>query len=366
MNNSKVDYLIKFCTDDGLEIGIRDFKNMDVSSIIEIFREIYGWEYFNSRIYNVDWYKKIQGSTNYVLLVAVITNTREIIGTYSIEKLNDYAVDTDMAAIKPKYQKRGIAKKFVKKAHFEIMKRPNFRDVLRIEGEQRANNYTIQKSAWLTGAVVHSFIPNRLTVGDKRHLDLSSPYPFKPISKKFEALFEVFIPFNQFWRKRHSIVFLLDNKDILFFYNGLRKNFRQIKKDKLILNSSFEDCICNYKIEVEDVVNGRVEVQGLINNEIIEKILLKYSQWNLIKLKIPAIEKALSSQRIALEKGFNVLGYNPGSFFGDNIYDTITFGFFPSGINLKQFETMNIYEPNASIVEHILESISKKSYQKFH
>jgi hypothetical protein len=107
-----------------------------------------------------------------------------------------------------------------------------------------------------------------------------------------------------------------------------------------------------------------VFISGYLRESFLEKILNHYQNWNVIVWNIPTTSWGLNSQLLAIESGFIVSGYNPGSYTKElELKDTILFCKFPRGIDYSQFDTMKLAKKNKPIVHRVIKTIKEESIQ---
>jgi hypothetical protein len=93
----------------------------------------------------------------------------------------------------------------------------------------------------------------------------------------------------------------------------------------------------------------------------IDTILKKYSHWNVIEWRIPTTIKGIASQKIAFENKFVISGYDPGSYKLDDghLSDTLVMCTFPNGVELSQFECVELTQKNKFIASKVINQLTK-------
>ncbi len=90
-------------------------------------------------------------------------------------------------------------------------------------------------------------------------------------------------PLGNFWKIRSKKVALLNDKEVISFYETIKSQNRKMKKDELALyenpSKQFRN---NYDVE-EDKFKGTILVSGYMNNNAITELVKKYKSWNVIE-----------------------------------------------------------------------------------
>ncbi|MFX0070953.1 MAG: hypothetical protein ACFFAO_07680 [Candidatus Hermodarchaeota archaeon] len=232
---------------------------------------------------------------------------------------------------------------------------PKNKDILRINTDARAVNIKSQQLAKNIGMIGYGFIPNYNNYSDKRSYNPSIDMPFS--TGRIESVIMYCKPLKNFWKKRQKNIFLLNNGDIFYFYEYIKRTNRMMKKDIITkMNESFES-FENYKIK-NDFYKSVLLIEGCLQEKTLIKLLKKYSKWNVIEWRIPASIKGLDSQRIGLKHGFKIVGYDPGSYLEDeHLEDTLIYCYFPNGINNSQFKFLNIFDDYKEMVNKVIKSV---------
>ena len=117
---------------DGKEIGARFAKPEDAESLIEVFRDVYQWEYLDPCVYDKNWYKEALSKETNLMLIGELIETSEIIGTVMVEKVNEYTAHSSKGLLKKKYQGQGLSREIAPRAFLYMISRPAFKSILRI------------------------------------------------------------------------------------------------------------------------------------------------------------------------------------------------------------------------------------------
>ncbi len=263
-------------------------------------------------------------------------------------------------ACKEEYQGRGLTGILGATCMKSLYQMNVFDGVLRLECDVRARAYYSQRFVEKTGSIPYGFIPNYNNYADKRSYNASKSNPFT--EGRIEPVVMYFQPFNTFWEDRVIDIFLLNNKSILQSYNLIRqKNKRKMNSDNVITkkksNKTQEGG--DHRIKL-DHYKAIVSIKGNLTEQELSEILNLYSNWNLIEWRIPTSRLGLTSQKLALDHNFRVVGYNPGSFYINNkLKDTILFAYFPKKLNSNQFENMQLTDNSKPIVKLVLNSLDE-------
>ncbi|MFX1259909.1 MAG: GNAT family N-acetyltransferase [Promethearchaeota archaeon] len=350
------EYVNLFQAKDNNTYGIREAKPEDIKSIIEIFKDIYDYNYLYPWIYDTELFKKRLNNKENLWLIGVSINTEEIISTAVIKKKNSFTVTVGKGAIKKKYQGIGIAKELASECLKISLRRPLFKNTLKIDMDVRANNIKAQKWAEKVKCVPYGFIPNYNNYADKRNFHSPKGEPF--IQGQFESVIMYIRPFTNLWKRRQNCIVMLDNEDMIFFYNNVKKYNRRMRNDNLILKNNYGIKRESFKI-TEDIYKGILTINGYLCEKSLEGLLKKYSNWNVIEWRIPATFEGLNSQQIGLNKGFKVVGYDPGSNYDDKLLiDSVLMCYFPNGVDFTQFKGLNLIEKNRSLTKRVINSLN--------
>ncbi|MFX1276738.1 MAG: hypothetical protein ACFFBP_18910 [Promethearchaeota archaeon] len=353
--SQKEKYLFTFKSKNDLEFGFRYGIPEDAGQIGEIFKDIYGWNYLYPKVYDPEQLINEINDINQTWFVVENIKSNEIVGTGVMLRKSKISVCASKTVILNKYQNYGIARVLGTQSVLSFLSDPKLQDVIRLDTDVRANNLHSQKFAEKIRCIPYGFIPNYNNYGDKRNFKASNQKSFT--SGRIESVVMYFSPIKNFWKLRDRNIVLLDNENILKFYNLIKENIRRMNKDTILLHKSSNLTFNSYSIE-EDHYKSIIIIQGYLNQQNLKDILKRYSDWNVIEWRIPTTLQGLNSQEIALKHSFKVVGYDPGSFIDKkSIHDTIVCCYFPNGVDFNQFKDINVADKNRLIVENVLESL---------
>ena len=96
-----------------------------------------------------------------------------------------------------------------------------------------------------------------------------------------------------------------------------------------------------------------------MHNIFIKMYLKKFKKWRYIDWRIPTTKEGVQSMKMALENGFNVIGYDIGSYLARDgtLYDSIFFAYFPKKVKLNPNEHLDIIKKNRPLVDKVLDSL---------
>lgn len=352
-NRNNLNILTKFTAKNGQEYQACYANENHAESIVELFKDVYHWNYLYPFVYFPEKVKAKIKKPNQIWCIATPIESDEVVGL-SVIKKNRISLHVSKVNIKKKYQGRGIGSGLGANAFTAIIGKPKFRDIKRLESDVRATNLNSQKFIEKTGSKPYGFIPNYNNYDDKRKYSPNNLEPFT--NGRIEPVIMYASRFNTFWNMRDKNITLFDNEDILFHYDVARSNNRKMKRDNLIIkiNDDFE--LDQYYIE-EDFYKSCVKFEGFICKDTLNDLLKKYNNWNVIEWKIPVNKSGLNSQKIALDNGFVVLGYDSGSILYKKLQDTLLVGKFPNGVDPSQFEQMDLTPTNKKIAERVIKAL---------
>ena len=323
-------YFQKFVCKNGDEYGLRFGNPSDAKTISSIFKEIYGYQYVNPFVYNVDLLRKeLANRDENFWFVGELIKNGEIAGVGLIEKKR-YIAHAGKAAVREKFQGLGVTTKIGAAGIITVTKMPQFKDVLRLDTEARTLEVRVQKLIQNAGAIHYGLIPAYINLGDRRHFKANDNIPFPP--KEEEAAFLYSMIFKNLWRIRDKKVYLIDNEDFIFFYDYVKHQCKQMNKDDLIIENGKKDKGYELYGVYKDPYNGIVNLYNYIHEKSIDKLLKAYRKWRIILWRIPTTQNGIHSMALALEKGFSIVGYDVG-FKNVNwkLYDSVIMAYYPNG-----------------------------------
>ncbi len=328
IDNDEDIYFQKFLAKDGSEYGLRFGNVNDAEAISSIFKEIYGYEYVNPLVYDIELLKKELKKENNFWFVGESLKTNEIAGAGLLE-VERYIAQASKAVTKKKYQGQGITSKIGAAGIITVTKMPQFKNILRLDFEIRAQEIGAQKLAQLAGALPYSLIPAYANFGDRRNFSIENNKPFPP--QREESVFLYSILCKNLWRNRDKKVFLINNEDIIFFYEYIKKIYKKMQEDILILEDGKK--AKNYELYgvSKDHYMGIVKLYGYIKQKALRSLLKTYQEWRIILWRIPTTQNGISSMYLALEKGFKIVGYDIGfNNINWTLYDSIILAYYPN------------------------------------
>jgi hypothetical protein len=351
-------YFERFFDKEGIEYGLRLGIPGDAEEISKMFIEAYEYNYIYKMVYEPSELRENLSDPNNFWLVGESIESGEIFGAGLMQKRN-VTIYIGKMVIKQKFQKKGLARELGSRGIMTCLNKSIFKDTYKLLTEVRTGEVNAQKMMDRIG-IPYAFIPEFINFGDRRHFDFTKGEPFVGGDKESAILY--FIPFERLWQYREPKIFLPNRDEILYFYNFIKsynkKTARMMKNDTIIFETSKDDVIINFEIK-EDLSIGFISLIGLINEDRLIKLLQKYAGWRIIQWEIPLSYSSTSVVELALNKGFNILGYNIGAYFdpmNQRLLDSIVLGIFPRGIN-KSFEKIKIVERAKPLVEQIINTL---------
>ncbi|MFX0038721.1 MAG: hypothetical protein ACFFCY_10645 [Promethearchaeota archaeon] len=342
-------YFQKFVANDGTEYGLRFGNANDAKAISSIFKEIYGYNYVNPLVYDIELLKKELKKENNFWFVGESLKTKEIAGA-GLLQVERYIAQASKAVTKKKYQGKGITSKIGAAGIITVIKMPQFKNILRLDFEIRGSEIGAQKLAQYAGAFPYSLIPAYANFGDRRNFNIEDNKPFPP--QREESVFLYSILFKNLWSKRDKKVFLLNNGDIIFFYEFVKKMHKKMKDDILILEDYKKDNSYELYGVSKDSYMGIVKLYGYIKKKSLNSLIRTYHDWRIILWRIPTTQNGIASMHVALNKGFRIVGYDIG-FNNINwiLYDSIILAYYPN--NHRKPLKLNCLEINKPLLKEV-------------
>ncbi len=322
-------YFQKFVAKNGDEYGLRFGTPNDAKPISMIFREIWGYKYVNPLVYELEYLKKELSNKNNFWFVGELLNTREIAGVGLIEKKR-YIAHSSKGMTKKKFQGQGVTTRIGAAGLISVMKMPQFKDVLKIDTEVRTLEVRAQKLNQNAGAIHFGLIPAYFNLGDKRTYEITNNTPFPP--KEEEAAFLYTLVFKKLWRQRENKVYLLDDEDFVFFHKHVKNQCKRMKDDDLVTEKGKKDQGYELYGVSKDYYNGLVQLYGSIKEKSLNQLIKTYKDWRIILWRIPTTQSSIHSMALALEKGFNIVGYDIGyKSMSGTLCDSVILAYYPNG-----------------------------------
>ncbi len=322
-------YFQKFLAKNGEEYGLRFGEPKDAKDISMIYKEIYGYEYVNPLVYDVNLLKRELSEKNHFWFVGESLKHKEIVGVGLLEK-ERYIVKASKAVTKKKFQGQGITTKIGAAGIISVLKMSQFQNCLRLDFEVRGPEIGAQKLAQYAGAFPYSLIPGYANFGDRRHFKIEDNKPFP--SNREESVFLYSIIFKSLWSKREKKVYLLNNEDFIFYYEYINKKYKKMQKDVLILDKGKKNKGHELYGVSKDAYMGIVNFYGFIKEKSLKYLIKTYSNWRIILWRIPTNSNGISSMALAIDSGFNVVGYDIGfNNINGTFFDSVILAYYPNG-----------------------------------
>ncbi len=344
-------YFQEFVDKNGNEYGLRFGEPKDAISISKIFKEIYDYQYVDPLVYDINYLKKELSKKNNLWFVGELIENKEFAGTGEL-KINRYIASASKGMTRKKFQGQGITTKIGAAGIITVTKMPQFKNVLRLDCDCRAPQVRSQKLLNNSGAIVYGLIPAFNNFGDKRRYKIENNTPFPP--KREEAAFLYSIPFKGLWRKREKKIYLLDNEDFVFFHDFIKSQTKKMNNDIVILENGKKNKGFEIYGVSKDYFNGHVQLYGSIKEKSLNHLIKTYTKWRIILWRIPTTQNGIHSMALALEKGFNIVGYDVGfNSMKSKLFDSVILAYYPKG-GSNAFE-VNYLEENKPLFNKIRE-----------
>ncbi|MFW9971538.1 MAG: hypothetical protein ACFFDF_15190 [Candidatus Odinarchaeota archaeon] len=324
-------YFQRFISKKGDEYGLRFGKPQDAEVILNMFKEIYQYNYAYPLIYDIEYLRKELSNQNNFWFVGELLENKEIAGAGLLKKKR-YIGHAGQAVVKKKFQGQGITSKIGAAGILTVTKMPQFKDVLKIDSEVRGLKIGAQKLFQHARAVPYGLIPAYINYGDKRHFNIDDRTPVPPLQEEPAILYSII--FNNLWKKRDKTVHLLDDENLLFFYNYVKRMSNHMNKDILILDRSHKNKDYELYGVSKDLYEGRVNFFGYVKQKSLKHLLKVYNKWRIIIWKIPTTQNGISSMALAIKKGFKIVGYDIGfNNINWTLFDSVIFAYYPNTNN---------------------------------
>lgn len=353
------EYLHSFYRDDRL-YGLRLGRPSDADQMVDLYKNVYGWEYLYPWVYDPDQFKKALSDKNQYWIVVEPVDTKVILGGGVLKKLNKYTMFAAKLVCKREYQGMGFAGILGTVGVRSLYQQNVFEGIVRLETDIRAKTYNSQKFIETIGCIPYGYIPNYNNYADKRHFDPSRGEPF--IKGKLEPVVMYFRPFNKFWKLRKNNIYLYDQEHILKAYNIIKdNNSRKMKSDVLTIKKKSDEFQKQGSLKIrKDFYKGIVTLRGYMEQNEIKQILSEFSDWNIIEWRVPTdIPQSIKYQKLAIDSGFDVVGYDPCSTHYNTFADTIIFNYFPNGVAFSQFGDITLTKKSKPFAELVMDSLEE-------
>lgn len=348
-------YFQKFTSRNGDEYGLRFGVPKDAEKISMVFKEIYNYEYLTPLVYDLDLLKRELSNPNNFWFVGESLDNNEIAGTGLIRK-NRYIAHASKAVTRQKFQGLGVTSKIGAAGIITVTKMPQFKDCLRLNIEVRGPQVRAQKLIKNSGAIPFGLVPAYYNYGDKRAFKTENNSPFPP--HREEAAFLYSLIFNPLWKKREKKIYLLENEDLIFFHDYVKSYTKKMNQDVLIFEKGKKDKGYELYGVSKEYHDGIVSLYGSIHEKSLNNLIKNYKNWRIILWRIPTTPNGVHSMALALEKGFNMVGYDVGfNNIGSNmnwiLSDSVILAYYPKG-GSHAFE-VNFLEENKPLFNKVRE-----------
>jgi hypothetical protein len=362
---------------DQRKFGVRFATPKDAKSISEIMVDAYGFEYLYPKVYSENELGK-SIEENYAKedpvsekkpnrfinkemwgIAESLDDKHEAAAICMVERKNDFSIYAGKTVVHNRFRGMGMGRGLGVSSLMSVLNMPENQNVVRLDSDVRSSQHNSQLMVEATGSFPYGFIPNYNNYADKRFHDPFTGKPFTDGKKESVVLYVA--PIHNFWKVRSSSIDLLENDDIKSFYETIKTYNRKMKKDEVTFyDTPVGDYIDKYDLH-EDKYKGTILIHGYMNQPSIHKTLEKYSQWNVIEWRIPTTKEGIGSQKLALDNKFVISGYDPGShkLENGNLVDTIVMCYFPNGIELTQFECVELTKKNKFIASKVISQLIK-------
>ena len=344
-------YFQKFLSKNGKEFGLRFGQPKDAKNISMIFKEVYNNEYLTPLVYDLDLLRRELSDKSNFWFVGESLDDNEIAGTGLIKK-NRYIAHASKAVTRKKFQGLGVTSKIGAAGIITVTKMPQFKDCLRLNVEVRGPQVRAQKLIKNSGAIPFGLIPAYYNYGDKRAFKTENNTPFPP--KREEAAFLYSLIFNGLWKKREKEIYILDNEDFIFFHDYVKFHNRKMNQDVLTLERGKKDKGYELYGVSKEYHDGIVSLYGSIKEKSLNNLIKTYNKWRIILWRIPTTQNGVHSMALALEKGFNMVGYDVGfNKMNSTLHDSVILAYYPNG-GSQVFE-VNYLEENKPLFNKVRE-----------
>ncbi|MEJ2250205.1 MAG: GNAT family N-acetyltransferase [Candidatus Lokiarchaeota archaeon] len=360
--NSQKSYFQTFLSKDNKVYGLRLGIPEDAEEISEIYKEIYGYEYLDPIVYDI---KNLRASladrNNYWFICEKIEDLEsEICGSGLMQKVNENILYASKAVVKKKFQKKGIGSILTSNGIITLLKKPEFKNIVRLDSDVRAKNINAQKLIQNSRGIAYSFNPIFYIYGDRRTCKFNDKNPFNRGRSEPAILF--LNPLSKLWQIRSRKIFLLKDDDIKFFYEYAKSTNRKMKNDivEYLMSSSLTS---NQFYISKDFSKAILHLSGYIQEKTLKKLIKSHQNWRCIEWRIPATLEGISATKIALRNGFIPSGYDIGSTktFSDKLNDALLFNYFPLGVDFEDWNSINVLNDLRPLVNKIIGYLENES-----
>ena len=359
-NSQVVEGYFGICIDNlGQKYGVRLATAKDAYEIVRLYSEIYDNIYIEPGVSDVLVLEKnLKNPNEFWFVGEIISNKveKEIVGSGTVKKSDELTLSASKAVISKKYQKRGVGNALGTKGILTALSLPQFSNTIRLVAEARAFNLYSQKVMEKAGASPYAFNPVYVNYGRRNWKEINENNPY--LGGSIEPAIYYLRPLPGFWKKRDYEIQLLDNEDILYFYQIIKNQQKRMKRDQIIIGSklgiNWQECEITPRSEL-----GGVFIKGYLHNALLQHYLYKYSGWRYIEWRVPTTEKGLDSMNLALNNNFKVIGYDIGSLqtLDDHIVDCVIFARFLKPIRMRRFKYMDLTNESSLLAYKVLSQL---------
>ena len=379
MSSKEKKYIGEFeAKKDQRKFGVRFATPKDAKSISDIFVDAYEYDYLYPKVYSEDELgksiEKNQKSTNTFVkkemwgIAESLDEKHETAAICLVERKNEFSLYAGKTVVHNRFRGMGMGKGLGVSSLLNVLNMPENKDVVRLDSDVRSSQQNSQKMVEATGSIPYGFIPNYNNYADKRFHDPITGKPFTDGRKESVVLYVA--PIHNFWKIRSRSITLFYNEEIKSFYEAIKISNRKMKKDEITYHN-FPPTDVQNKFDVEeDKFKGTILIHGYMDQSAIDATLEKYTKWNVIEWRVPTTESGIASQKLALENRFVISGYDPGSYKLEDgqLVDTLVMCTFPNGVELTQFECVELTQKNKFIATKVINQLTKyypacKDYQ---
>jgi predicted GNAT family N-acyltransferase len=353
------------------KFGVRLATPKDAKSISSIMTDAYGYDYLYPKVYSEDELGKsiekneVSGKNNVFVakelwgIAESLDEKMEPAAICLTEKRNEFSIYAGKTVVHNRFRGMGMGRGLGVNSLMNVLNMPENKGIVRLDSDVRSSQLNSQKMVEATGSFAYGFIPNYNNYADKRFYDPLSGKPFTEGRKESVVMYVA--PLGNFWEVRSKNVTLIDDENIKSFYEIIKSANRQMKKDELtLLKTPSKQFRNKYDIK-EDKFKGTILVTGYMNKIALNKLFKDYKDWNVIEWRVPTTEFGILSQKLAMEQKFVISGYDPGSYKLDcgQLADTLVMCIFPNGIELTQFECIELTKRNRFIASKVINQLTK-------
>ncbi len=344
-------YFKKIIFKNGQQYGLRFATPKDAPNISSLFKESYGYKYPYPYVYDIELLKNDISKPNKFWVLSDLLENNITVGCALVDK-ERYIAHAGSLMIKKDFRRKGITTNLAAAGLLTVTKMPQFKEVLRLNTEVRAPLTKVQTSAQTAGAIPYGIIPSHITLVDNRDFNFDDNHPCSHQNEEFSTVHFSMI-FRTLWKKRDRNVFLLDNDDLIFLYEYIKSQTKQMNNDTITLKKDKKNKGYELYGVSKDYYLAHVKLFGYIKEKSLNNLIKINKNWRIIIWKIPTTENGISSMTLALKKGFKVVGYDIGfSNVNWTLFDSIIFAYYPNGNwNLSDVNCIDTIKPLFNMIK---------------